>query len=68
MYRNYAAKQVLDSSNWNVNNIVPESWRLVAGDALGLGKKIEFEEKMSERIFLFVVSPLTSYVNVYGHD
>jgi PAS domain S-box-containing protein len=67
-YFNGAAMQVMDASVWKVKESVPESWRLVVNNVFNAGNRLEFEGQMGEKIFLFVVSPLTDYVNVYGHD
>ncbi len=68
MYCNVAALKVIDQSKWKVNETVPESWRLMIDNAFNTGQKEEFEGQMGEKTFLFVVAPITYYVNVYGHD
>jgi PAS domain S-box-containing protein len=68
LYCNDAAIQSLKASKCNIGEVIPEGWRTFVDAAFASGKRQEFEEQIGERTFVFAVSPVTDYVNVYGHD
>ena len=70
LYSNPASKRLL--GNWleNLNLSLPEHWRKNLTEALSSGKKLGFEEQISESTFSFTFAPIVSegYVNVYAED
>jgi PAS domain S-box-containing protein len=68
LYCNNAAIQLLKASKHDIGEVIPEGWRTFVHAAFASGEKQEFEEQIGERTFVFSVSPVTDYVNIYGHD
>jgi PAS domain S-box-containing protein len=68
MYCNGAAKQILESLKCKTGEVIPERWRTFVDESFDARKKQEFEEHIGGRTFIFVMSPVIDYVNVYGHD
>jgi PAS domain S-box-containing protein len=68
LYCNDAAIQLLKASKCDIGEVIPEGWRTFVNAAFVSGKRQEFEEQIGGRTFVFAVSPITDYVNVYGHD
>jgi PAS domain S-box-containing protein len=68
LYCNDAANQILKASKCEVDGAIPKSWRTFFNAAFASGERQEFEEQIGERTFVFAMSPVTDYVNVYGHD
>jgi two-component system NtrC family sensor kinase len=68
LFCNDAAKQILKASRCDVGEVVSKSWRKFVDAAFASRKRQEFEEQIGERTFIFAISPLTDYVNVYGLD
>jgi PAS domain S-box-containing protein len=68
LYCNDAAKQRLKASKCDIGKVVPEGWHTFIEAAFASGNRQEFEEQIGGRTFVFVMSPVADYVNVYGHD
>ena len=68
LYCNDAAKQCSIASKCKIGEVIPEGWRIFVDAAFASGKRQEFEEQIGGRTFVFIISPVTDYVNVYGHD
>jgi PAS domain S-box-containing protein len=68
LYCNNAAIQLLKASKHDIGEVIPEGWRTFVDAAFASGEKQEFEEQIGGRTFVFAVSPVTDYVNIYGYD
>ena len=68
LYCNNTAKQCLKASKCAIGEVIPESWHTFVDAALASGKRQEFEEHIGESTFVFAMSPINDYVNVYGLD
>ena len=68
LYCNGAAKQILNGLKCKEGEAITERWRTLVDESFDTGKRQEFEEQIGERTFVFALSPLTDYVNVYGYD
>jgi PAS domain S-box-containing protein len=68
LYCNDAAKHFLKASRCDIGEVIPEVWHKFVNAAFASGKRQEFEEQIGGRTFVFAVSPLADYVNIYGLD
>jgi PAS domain S-box-containing protein len=68
LYCNNAARQRLKSSKCNIGEVVPKRWHKFVDAAFTSGKRQEFEEQIAGRTFVFAMSPVNDYINVYGLD
>lgn len=68
LYCNDAAKQFLKASRCDIGEVIPEVWNKFVDAAFASGKRQEFEEQIGGRTFVFAMSPVADYVNVYGLD
>jgi PAS domain S-box-containing protein len=68
LYCNYAAKQSLKATKCDIGEVIPDGWRVFVDAAFASGERQEFEEQIGGRTFAFALSPVSDYVNVYGHD
>jgi len=68
LFANPAAFENLKDWQIKVGQEAPEPIRRTVVEALASGNKIEFEEKIGEEIFSFVVAPIVTegYANLYG--
>ena len=53
---------------FNIGEAIPEDWHKFVDAAFASGARQEFEEQIEGRSLVFAMSPVTDYVNVYGHD
>ena len=70
MYANPRAGDFLEEWHAKVGERVPERVGQNVVDALSSGDKIEFEERLGEETFAFLVAPVTAegYANLYGRN
>ena len=67
-YCNDGGRRILREWNCAVGQPVSANWRQLINETLALGSRREIEKKMGEEFFLFGLSPVTDYVNVYGQN
>ena len=68
VYCNPAGMSLLKDWKREVGQLAPEHWCRLVTETLQDGVRKEFEEKLGEAAFSFLLVPLTEYVNVYGLD
>ncbi len=70
LYANDSANSLLNHWNKTIGDAVPENWCSLITEALEADSNKVTELDYQDRIFSFVIAPVTSsdYVNIYGHD
>jgi PAS domain S-box-containing protein len=70
LYANAAAKSLLGELKTEIGQPAPQPWRRLVAGTLNSGVRKEIEVENGDRIFLFILAPVTNtdYVNIYGVD
>jgi PAS domain S-box-containing protein len=68
MFANPSAQNFLKKWQTKVGGHIPERIRSIVVDSMASNDRTEFEEKLGEEIFAFLITPIISegYVNLYG--
>ena len=68
IYCNPAASKLLNLWKRRVGEPAPNRWCRIILEALNTRRRTELEEEYGAETFSFLFSPVTDYVNIYGHN